>query len=76
MESSESLPQRNVQHVTPFESARGQFATIELEPHVDADGADRRSITKAESGRATQLSQVQIPGAKKDVARVEEPDGA
>ena len=49
-----------------------ELAAIEVEAEVDADRPDRRSIADAEAGRRPQVGEVEVAGAREDVAGVDE----
>src|SRR5688500_7552971 len=74
--SSERLPEEKMQHAAALEASGRELTPIELEPEIDADGADRRVVGDAKARGRAKLPKVDVRGALEDVARVDEADGA
>ena len=53
---SERLPQADVQRASAISRAAGELVAVHLEPDVDADRSDRRSVADAEADGAAQLA--------------------
>src|SRR5436190_8487445 len=59
-----------------LQTPRCDFLTIDLEPEIDANRANRRLEPQAESRCGAHPSEVDVRGLLEDVASVEEPDHA
>src|SRR5688572_29057576 len=70
----ERLSQAYVEGEWRFERARHELLAIHLEPHVDSNRADWRSVAHAEADGAAQLAQIEVGRSPEDVAGIEEPD--
>src|SRR6185436_18061294 len=63
-----------MKHGAPLEDAGHELARLEIEPELDANRADRRTIVDTESGRRAKIGQAQIARVREDIARVQKGD--
>src|SRR5438128_2412224 len=69
--ASECLSKRDMQRRWPFLLAVRQQLPRELDAQVDADRADRRFVSNAESDRGAQLAEVDVVDVGKYVSHIE-----
>src|SRR6267143_2649815 len=63
-----------MQDCSSFENARHELARREVEPELDANRTDGRSVMDAEAGGRTQVGQAHTARAREDVAGIDEGD--
>ena len=73
--SSKGLSNREMQRRPRFELP-SELAAIELEPEIEPDRTDRRSITQPEAHGAEEVRDVEVAAASEHVAGVDEEGGA